>query len=144
MAAIEAPGMIARIPLIGKLSSAPFPFQSYSVFGHVSYVECGQAFGNPLFDLPRERLSDLANCLVRPPFGYGAGYRRAVIRFRLLDCAIHRYSGKSCFENSLVQRTLQDALAGKRTATPRKGLLNIRSQALQRLELLPEQEADKI
>ena len=49
MAAIEAPGMIARIPLIGKLSSAALPFQSYFVFGHVSYMECGQALGNHLF-----------------------------------------------------------------------------------------------
>jgi hypothetical protein len=49
MAAIEAPGMIARIPLIGKLSSAALPFQSYFVFGHVSYMECGQALGNRLF-----------------------------------------------------------------------------------------------
>jgi hypothetical protein len=49
MAAVEAPGMIARIPLIGKLSSAALPFQSYFVFGHVCYVECGQALGNRLF-----------------------------------------------------------------------------------------------
>jgi hypothetical protein len=48
MAAIEAPGMIARIPLIGKLSSAAIPFQSYFVFGHVSYMERGQAPGNHL------------------------------------------------------------------------------------------------
>jgi hypothetical protein len=41
--------MIARIPLIGKLSSAALPFQSYFVFGHVSYMECGQALGNRLF-----------------------------------------------------------------------------------------------
>src|SRR5262249_31564996 len=43
MAAIEAPGMIARILLIGKLSSAALPFQSYFVFGHAFYMECGQA-----------------------------------------------------------------------------------------------------
>ena len=49
MAAIEAPGMIARIPLIGKLGSAAVPFQSYFVFGHGSYMECGQALGNRLF-----------------------------------------------------------------------------------------------
>src|SRR6516165_8726149 len=46
MPAIEAPGMIARIPLIGKLSSAALPFQSYFVFGHISYMECRQALGN--------------------------------------------------------------------------------------------------
>src|SRR5262249_29141539 len=45
MAAIEAPGMIARILLIGKLSSAAIPFQGYFVFGHVFYMECGQALG---------------------------------------------------------------------------------------------------
>src|SRR5215469_6309522 len=49
MAAIEAPGMIARILLIGKLSSAALPFQSYFVFSHVFYMECGQALGNRLF-----------------------------------------------------------------------------------------------
>src|SRR5262249_49189758 len=49
MAAIEPPGMIARILLIGKLSSAALPFQSYFVFGHVFYMECGQALGNRLF-----------------------------------------------------------------------------------------------
>ena len=43
--------MIARIPLIGKLSSAALPFQSYFVFGHFSYMECGQALGNRLFFL---------------------------------------------------------------------------------------------
>src|SRR5690242_9510353 len=41
MAAIEAPGMIARILLIGKVSSASLPFQSYFVFGHVPYMGCG-------------------------------------------------------------------------------------------------------
>jgi hypothetical protein len=51
MAAIEAPGMIARIPLIGKLSSAALPLQSYFVFGHLSYMECGQALGNQDLDL---------------------------------------------------------------------------------------------
>ena len=49
MAAIEAPGMIARILLIGKVSSAALPFQSYFVFRHVLYMECGQALGNRLF-----------------------------------------------------------------------------------------------
>jgi hypothetical protein len=49
MAAIEAPGMIARILLIGKVSSAALPFQSYFVFGHAFYMECGQALGNGLF-----------------------------------------------------------------------------------------------
>src|SRR6266404_5651202 len=34
MAAVEAPGMIARILLIRKLSSAALPFQSHFVFGH--------------------------------------------------------------------------------------------------------------
>src|SRR5215813_15565634 len=48
MAAIEAPSMIARILLIGKLSSAALPFQSYFVFGHAFYMECGQALGNRL------------------------------------------------------------------------------------------------
>src|SRR5215472_4964680 len=43
MAAIEAPGVIARIPLIGKLSSAALPFQSYFVFGHVFYMETDAA-----------------------------------------------------------------------------------------------------
>src|SRR6185312_4427486 len=45
--------MIARIPLIGKLSSAGLPFQSYFVFGHVSYMECGQALGNLQADAKR-------------------------------------------------------------------------------------------
>jgi hypothetical protein len=49
MAAIEAPGMIARILLIEKLSSTALPFQSYFVFRHVFYMECGQALGNRLF-----------------------------------------------------------------------------------------------
>src|SRR6266851_9385700 len=34
MAAVEAPGMITRILLIRKLSSAALPFQSHFVFGH--------------------------------------------------------------------------------------------------------------
>src|SRR5262245_11371012 len=49
MAAIEAPSMIARILLIGKLSSAALPLQSYFVFGHPFNMECGQALGNRLF-----------------------------------------------------------------------------------------------
>jgi hypothetical protein len=57
MAAIEAPGMIAQIPLIGKLSSAALPFQSYFVFGHVTYMECGQALGNRLFFLKESGLT---------------------------------------------------------------------------------------
>jgi hypothetical protein len=42
MAAIEAPGMITRILLIGKLSSAALPFQSYFVFGHVFIWSAGK------------------------------------------------------------------------------------------------------
>src|SRR5262245_16934734 len=49
MTAIEAPGMIARILLIGKLSSAALPLQSYFVFGHPFNMECGHALGNRLF-----------------------------------------------------------------------------------------------
>jgi hypothetical protein len=48
MAAIEAPSMIARILLIGKLSAAALPFQTYFVFGHCLYMECAQALGKRL------------------------------------------------------------------------------------------------
>src|SRR6516165_7335538 len=77
MAAIEAPGMIARIPLIGKLSSAPLPFQSYFVFGHVSYVECGQALGNRLlFRNPRSSPAGTDGFLLggEPAFPFAKGF----------------------------------------------------------------------
>src|SRR5580704_4849803 len=35
VAAVETPGMIARILLIRKLSASALPFQSHFVFGHI-------------------------------------------------------------------------------------------------------------
>jgi hypothetical protein len=40
--------MIARIFLIGKLSAAALPFQTYFVFRHCFYMECEQALGKRL------------------------------------------------------------------------------------------------
>src|SRR5262245_48144221 len=41
MAAVEAPGMIARILLIRKLSSTALPSQSHFVFGHMGWASAG-------------------------------------------------------------------------------------------------------
>src|SRR5260370_40361513 len=48
MAAVEYPGMIARILLIRKFGGAALPFQSHSVFGHVVCIECARARRNRL------------------------------------------------------------------------------------------------
>src|SRR5438552_1481157 len=46
MAAVEAPGMIARILLIRKLSAAALSFQCHFVFGHVLCIRCARAVRN--------------------------------------------------------------------------------------------------
>jgi hypothetical protein len=46
MAAVEYPGMIARILLIRKFGAAALPFQGHSVFGHVICIECARARRN--------------------------------------------------------------------------------------------------
>jgi len=59
--------MIARIPLIGKFSSAAVPFQSCFVFGHVSYMERGQVLGNHLFFATFSQLSHSEGKRTRRP-----------------------------------------------------------------------------
>src|SRR5262245_46961843 len=57
MAAVEAPGMIARILLIRKLSSAALPSQSHFVFGHASIYGVGERRRN-CRNKPRRRQAD--------------------------------------------------------------------------------------
>src|SRR5690348_1944285 len=127
MAAIEAPGMIARIPLIGKLCSAALPFQNCFVLGHVSYMERGQALGNHLFFATFSQLSHSEGKRTRRPRAHPTqrisrvpeiGWRRRVLCRRLLRA--RRAAG-------IVIVRVGAACIGKESTRPSLTLINNRS-----------------
>ena len=95
MAAVEYPGVIARILLIRKFGATALPFQSYFVFGHVAYVGCTRArrhraariWRRPALRVPNGRSAD-AHSTSR---GICAPQRQ------LLDASMHSLNGIVAF-----------------------------------------------